>query len=88
MTSVPSDAPQRIPSVTHHEVVRPMNLAQWIARQGRQRPDAPALAEGERLHATWAEWAQATASLGSTLRADHDLAEGDRVAIVMRNRPQ
>ncbi|MBP6995247.1 MAG: AMP-binding protein [Phycicoccus sp.] len=85
---MPSDAPQRIPSVTHHEVVRPMNLAQWIARQGRQRPDAPALAEGERLHATWAEWAQATASLGSTLRADHDLAEGDRVAIVMRNRPQ
>lgn len=65
-----------------------MNLAQWIARQGHQRPDSPALAEGDRIHATWAEWVGTTAALATSLRADHALAEGDRVAIVMRNRPE
>ena len=28
-----------------------MNLAVWVERHGRRRPDDPALAEGERVHA-------------------------------------
>ncbi len=34
-----------------------MNPASWIQRHGLQRPDAPAIAEGERIHATWAQLA-------------------------------
>ena len=32
-----------------------MNPAVWVERHGRGRPDDPALADGERIHATWAE---------------------------------
>ena len=35
-----------------------MNPAVWVrARHGRLRPDDPALADGERVHATWAAFA-------------------------------
>ena len=34
-----------------------MNLAVWVERHARRLPDAPALADGERLHASWAEFA-------------------------------
>ena len=50
--------------------------------------DAPALADGERVHATWAEFAARTAGAAAGLRDDLGLAPGDRVAIVMRNRPE
>ena len=65
-----------------------MNPAVWVQRHGRQRPDAPALADGERVHATWAAWAERTARAAGGLRAEFGLAPGDRVAIVMRNRPE
>jgi acyl-CoA synthetase (AMP-forming)/AMP-acid ligase II len=65
-----------------------MNLAVWVERHGRLRPDEPALAEGERVHASWAEFAARTAGAASGLRESFGLSPGDRVAIVMRNRPE
>ena len=65
-----------------------MNPAVWVARHGRLRPDDPALADGERVHATWATFAERTAAAAAGLRDDFGLAPGDRVAIVMRNRPE
>ena len=65
-----------------------MNPAVWVARHGRLRPDDPALADGERVHASWATFAARTAAAAAGLRDDFDLSPGDRVAIVMRNRPE
>jgi acyl-CoA synthetase (AMP-forming)/AMP-acid ligase II len=65
-----------------------MNPAVWVARHGRLRPDEPALAEGERVHATWAAFASRTAATAAGLRDGFGLSPGDRVAIVMRNRPE
>ena len=65
-----------------------MNPAVWVARHGRLRPDDPALAEGERVHASWATFAARTAGAAAGLRDDFGLSPGDRVAIVMRNRPE
>ena len=71
-----------------------MNPAVWVARHGRLRPDAPALAEGERVHADWATFAARVAAAAAGLRDAHGLRDefalspGDRVAIVMRNRPE
>jgi long-chain acyl-CoA synthetase len=64
-----------------------MNPAHWVERHGRLRPDDAALADGERVHASWRELAARTAGAAAGLR-DAGLAPGDRVAIVMRNRPE
>ena len=40
------------------------------------------------MHATWQTFADTAARLGNGLRTEHSLAPGDRVAIVMRNRPE
>lgn len=65
-----------------------MNLAVWVERHGRRRPEAPALAGGERVHADWATFATRTAAVAGGLRGDFGLTPDDRVAIVMRNRPE
>ncbi len=65
-----------------------MNPAVWVARHGRLFRDRPALAAGERVHATWGEFAARTAATAAGLRDDFGLSPGDRVAIVMRNRPE
>ncbi len=65
-----------------------MNLAVWVERHGRRRGGAPALAEGERIHADWATFAARTAAVAAGLRGTFGLSPGDRVAIVMRNRPE
>ena len=65
-----------------------MNPAVWVERQGRRRPDEPAIAVGERVHANWAAFAGRAAAVAAGLRTTHRLAPGDRVAIVMRNRPE
>jgi long-chain acyl-CoA synthetase len=65
-----------------------MNLAVWVDRHGRRRRDEPAVADGERVHATWSELAARTAGAAAGLRDDLGLTPGDRVAIVMRNRPE
>lgn len=64
-----------------------MNVAVWVERHGRRRPDAAALAEGEDVHADWATFARRVAGTAGGLRDELGLAPGDRVAIVMRNRP-
>src|SRR6476620_890764 len=65
-----------------------MNVAVWVERHGLQRPDAPAIADGERVHADWATFAARTAGAAAALRHEFGLSTGDRVAIVMRNRPE
>ena len=65
-----------------------MNLALWVERNGRRQPDDPALADGERVHANWATFAARTAGAAAGLREHFGLSPGDRVAIVMRNRPE
>jgi acyl-CoA synthetase (AMP-forming)/AMP-acid ligase II len=65
-----------------------MNLAVWLQRHAQLRPGEPALADGERVHANWAEFASRTAAAAAGLRDTFDLSIGDRVAIVMRNRPE
>ncbi len=65
-----------------------MNLAVWVARHGRRWADRPAVAEGERVHADWRTFAARTAAIAAGLRHDHALGPGDRVAILMRNRPE
>ena len=65
-----------------------MNLATWVERNGRRLRGEPALAEGERVHATWEEFAARTAAVASGLRGRLGLEPGDRVAIVMANRPE
>ena len=65
-----------------------MNPALWVARHGLRLADQPALADGDRLHATWAQFAGRTASAATGLRDTFGVEPGDRVAIVMRNRPE
>jgi long-chain acyl-CoA synthetase len=65
-----------------------MNLAVWVERHGLRRPGDPALADGERVHADWAAFAARMAGAAAGLRDDFGLSAGDRVAIVMRNRPE
>src|SRR5262245_2304268 len=65
-----------------------MNVAVWVERNGRRRPGDPALADGESVHASWGAFAARTAGVAAGLRDDFGLAPGDRVAIVMRNRPE
>ena len=65
-----------------------MNLAVWIERNGRALADGSAVAEGSRVHATWSGLAVRVAALAGGLRASLGLVPGDRVAIVMRNRPE
>ena len=65
-----------------------MNLATWVERNGRRWRDRPALAVGEQVHATWGELAATVTSVAGALRTELGLVPGDRVAIVMRNRPE
>ncbi len=65
-----------------------MNLATWVARHGARRPEAPALADGVEVHATWRQFAERTAGAAGGLRDELGLSPGDRVAIVSRNRPE
>ena len=65
-----------------------MNLAVWVERHGRRRPDDPALVDGERVHADWATFAARVAGAAGGLPDGFGLAPDDRVAIVMRNRPE
>jgi len=70
------------------ETLSTMNLATWVERHGRSLRDEPAIAEGARVHSTWAEFAARSAAAAAGLRDGFALAPGDRVAIVMRNRPE
>src|SRR5690348_17589746 len=65
-----------------------MNPAAWVERHARRQPDEPALADGGRVHASWSEFATRMAGAAAGLRDHFGLSPGDRVAIVMRNRPE
>lgn len=65
-----------------------MNLATWVERHAREQPNSPAVAHGEDVHATWSGFARTVAAVGDGLCEVHGLAPGDRVAIVMTNRPE
>jgi long-chain acyl-CoA synthetase len=65
-----------------------VNLASWVERHSRRRPDDAAVVEGDRVHATWRDWAARTAAAAGGFRDVLGLSPGDRVAIVMRNRPE
>jgi long-chain acyl-CoA synthetase len=65
-----------------------MNPAIWVARHGKTLPNSPAIADGENVHSTWAQCAARTASVAGGLTSTFGLQPGDRVAIVMRNRPE
>jgi acyl-CoA synthetase (AMP-forming)/AMP-acid ligase II len=65
-----------------------VNLATWVQRHGRRLRGEPALAEGGRVHATWDAFAARSAAVAGGLRDVLGLSPGERVAIVMRNRPE
>ncbi len=64
-----------------------MNLAHHLARAAATRPDAPALARGDRVVASYAAMGLRVARLAAGLRAVPGLTPGARVAIVMTNAP-
>ena len=64
-----------------------MNLAVWIERNARRWPERPAIASGSDVEADWATCARHVAAVAGGLRG-RGLEPGDRVAIVMRNRPE
>ncbi len=65
-----------------------MNPAIWVERHGRRLANLAALADGEQVRSTWAQFAGRTATVASGFRDQLGLVPGDRVAIVMRNRPE
>ena len=65
-----------------------MNLATWVERNGRRFREGPALARGERVHATWGELAAHVAAAAGGLGEQLRLVPGDRVAVVMANSPE
>ncbi|MFD1711372.1 long-chain fatty acid--CoA ligase [Ottowia sp. GY511] len=64
-----------------------MSLAHLLLRQARQRPESPAILNGEALHATHGEWAARSARLAQRLRAA-GLQPGERVLLFARNHPR
>ncbi|MFZ9985580.1 MAG: AMP-binding protein [Ilumatobacteraceae bacterium] len=65
-----------------------MNPAVWLIRNALKRPNAPALADGTLVHATWRQFADRAAALAGGMRSSFGLEAGDRVAIVMGNCPE
>ena len=67
-----------------------MNLASWVERHGRRLRERPAARRrASEVHATWARARRpVTAAAAGGLRDGLGLEPGDRVAIVMDNRPE
>ena len=59
-----------------------------MARHAVTRPDAPAIAEGENVCATWSQFGARVAAIAGGLRLKYGMKAGDRIAIVMRNRAE
>lgn len=64
-----------------------MNLAHHLARNARARGEAPALASGRTVVATWAQMYARVTRLAGALRGPLGLQPGARVALVMKNAP-
>ena len=65
-----------------------MNLVQLLARSARRLPDAPALARGTSVVATYGELAQRAARLAAGMKRKFGLTPGERVALAMKNHPR
>lgn len=59
-----------------------------MVRVARNAPDAPALAVGDHVVATYSEHADRAARLAGALTGNLSLNHGDRVAIAMKNAPE
>ncbi len=62
-----------------------MNLAEWLLRTAKLRPEAPALLKGPRTEADYATFAARAAGIAGAL-TERGIAPGERVAIFMANR--
>ncbi len=65
----------------------PMNIAHLFARSAGRAAGLPAVARGETVELTQRALASRAAALAGGLASRHRLVPGDRVALVMRNRP-
>ena len=65
-----------------------MNPATWVERHGRRLATRPAIADGDQVHATWSQFAERATRAAAGFQQQFGLTAGDRVAIVMRNRPE
>ncbi|MFT0546351.1 class I adenylate-forming enzyme family protein [Allopusillimonas ginsengisoli] len=63
-----------------------MNIAQWLQARALLTPDAPALFSGSELKADYRQFAAQACGLAESLRRDHGIQEGDRIALYMPNR--
>ncbi|SOC48193.1 long-chain acyl-CoA synthetase [Rhizobium subbaraonis] len=64
-----------------------MNIASWLARNGKANPMLPALGHGRRIVATYGELAERTARLAGGLATRLGVRPGDRVVIASKNDP-
>ena len=64
-----------------------MNLAEWLLRTAKLRPEAPALLDGLRIEADYATFAARASGIAGALTA-RGIAPGERVAIFMANRTE
>jgi long-chain acyl-CoA synthetase len=64
------------------------NLAHLLARASRIWPHQRAICSGTALHATYREFAARASRVGGSLLTDYNLQRGDRVGIIMANRPE
>ena len=64
-----------------------MNVAVWLERAARSRPDLPAVVFGDRIVSSYERFARRAAGLATALRESFGLSAGDRVAIVAKNHP-
>ena len=65
-----------------------MNLANLLHNSARKNPDAPALAIGASIVATYAQHAHRSARMAGALLSLPEVREGDRIAIAMKNTPK
>ncbi len=65
-----------------------MNLALWLARNGRSFADRPGISLGGKIVATYREWAASVARIAAHLAAMPGCRPGERIAIAMSNRPE
>ena len=65
-----------------------MNLANLLTRASCIWPDNPAISLGAHRYASYREFAARAASIGGSLLNEYALDKGDRVGIIMKNRPE
>jgi acyl-CoA synthetase (AMP-forming)/AMP-acid ligase II len=65
-----------------------MNLAHLLTRASRIWPDNHAICYGKDLHASYRQFASRAARIGGSLLNEYGLKAGDRVGIIMKNRPE